>query len=367
MAAANTPKLPIEFYVLSEDSLHGILHKLSAVFPSPDWEIDPVTGAVKPQAVTKGDDGRSAYEVAVANGFVGTETQWLASLKGANGTNGLNGATGPAGANGKSAYEIAVAAGFVGTEAQWLASLQGPVGPAGPAGPAADGMTCYVKDNTTYNFVPQSSFPAKVALDGTGSLQETVYNNIYTSGAEADGQYTLRNGANDAGGLTTSYAIAFNFGIGITLPQKIYTQRLNGTAGLTYKAGFKSKDRAGNLARFTFKVLDGATVLATGDTGVMNGTWATSSSGTFTMPAAGFVTLEISNMVNGNASGNDPLLDDIGLWVASGSSTTYKKITQNNVTTYYDSSNNPITGAALTTLLADIASFAVKVTCCTCP
>ena len=43
---------------------------------------------------------------------------------------------------GYSAYEIAVQNGFVGTEAEWLASLkgedgeQGPVGPAGPAGPA---------------------------------------------------------------------------------------------------------------------------------------------------------------------------------------------------------------------------------------
>lgn len=36
---------------------------------------------------------------------------------------------------GKSAYEIAVDNGFVGTEQEWLASLEGPAGPAGPAGP----------------------------------------------------------------------------------------------------------------------------------------------------------------------------------------------------------------------------------------
>ena len=35
-----------------------------------------------------------------------------------------------------SAYGIAVGNGFVGTEAQWLASLQGPAGPAGPTGSA---------------------------------------------------------------------------------------------------------------------------------------------------------------------------------------------------------------------------------------
>ena len=47
---------------------------------------------------------------------------------------------GVAGADGASAYEIAVAAGFVGDEAAWLASLVGAQGPAGPAGAAgADG------------------------------------------------------------------------------------------------------------------------------------------------------------------------------------------------------------------------------------
>lgn len=44
-----------------------------------------------------GNDGKSAYEVAVDEGFVGTESEWLASLKGdpgSNGTNGQNGADG---------------------------------------------------------------------------------------------------------------------------------------------------------------------------------------------------------------------------------------------------------------------------------
>lgn len=50
------------------------------------------------------------------------------------------GTPGPAGAgsNGASAYEIAVANGFVGTEAQWLDSLQGEDGPVGPSGDGAD-------------------------------------------------------------------------------------------------------------------------------------------------------------------------------------------------------------------------------------
>jgi serine protease Do len=37
---------------------------------------------------------KSAYDVAVENGFVGTQTEWLASLKGADGKNGFNGRDG---------------------------------------------------------------------------------------------------------------------------------------------------------------------------------------------------------------------------------------------------------------------------------
>ena len=58
------------------------------------------------------------------------------------GPQGPQGPTGPQGATGSSAYQVAVADGFVGTESQWLASLVGPAGAkgdtgdAGPQGPA---------------------------------------------------------------------------------------------------------------------------------------------------------------------------------------------------------------------------------------
>ena len=41
-----------------------------------------------------GVDGLSAYQIAVNNGFVGTEQQWLGSLKGATGNSGANGTNG---------------------------------------------------------------------------------------------------------------------------------------------------------------------------------------------------------------------------------------------------------------------------------
>lgn len=38
----------------------------------------------------KGEDGKSAYQIAVENGFVGTEAEWIESLKGADGQDGKN-------------------------------------------------------------------------------------------------------------------------------------------------------------------------------------------------------------------------------------------------------------------------------------
>lgn len=57
---------------------------------------------------------------------------------GVDGSDGSSGADGQDGADGLSAYQIAVNNGFVGTEAQWLASLEGPAGPAGLPGAGLD-------------------------------------------------------------------------------------------------------------------------------------------------------------------------------------------------------------------------------------
>lgn len=47
-----------------------------------------------------GENGLSAYEIAVLNGFVGNEAAWLASLVGPTGATGATGATGEPGAPG---------------------------------------------------------------------------------------------------------------------------------------------------------------------------------------------------------------------------------------------------------------------------
>lgn len=59
--------------------------------------VDP-EGNVVPSEGSAGADGKSAYEIAVENGFEGDEAAWLASLKGEDGKPGADGAPG---ANGK--------------------------------------------------------------------------------------------------------------------------------------------------------------------------------------------------------------------------------------------------------------------------
>ena len=83
--------------------------------------------------------GDSAYEVAVKNGFVGTEEEWLESLKGETGPAGPQGPKGDKGEPGADGKD-----GVNGKDgAQGPQGIQGPAGPQGPKGdkgePGADG------------------------------------------------------------------------------------------------------------------------------------------------------------------------------------------------------------------------------------
>lgn len=91
-------------------------------------------GLIGPQGLRgeRGQDGKSAYEIAVANGFVGNQAQWLWGLRGSDGARGRDG---------KSAYEIAEGDVYFGNEQAWLASLKGAKGDKGDTGePGRDGV-----------------------------------------------------------------------------------------------------------------------------------------------------------------------------------------------------------------------------------
>lgn len=108
---------------------HTILKKGPTGLPKPQsraeallWElcelISNESGSTTPgPAGPQGDPGKSAYQIALDNGFEGTEQAWLASLKGTKGDQGLKGEKGDPGQNG----------------------AQGPAGATGPKG--ADGKT----------------------------------------------------------------------------------------------------------------------------------------------------------------------------------------------------------------------------------
>jgi hypothetical protein len=86
-------------------------------------------GIQGPQGV-KGDDGDIGPQ-----GPQGTQgTQGIQGIPGADGADGTNGTDGVDGLDGDSAYEVAVFEGFIGTEAEWLLSLVGPQGAQGPQG-----------------------------------------------------------------------------------------------------------------------------------------------------------------------------------------------------------------------------------------
>lgn len=91
-------------------------------------------GAQGPAGAT-GADGPSAYQLAVAGGFTGTETEWLATLVGPQGPTGATGPTGPQGDTGATGP-----AGPTGPKGD--TGAQGPVGDTGPQGPqGATGAT----------------------------------------------------------------------------------------------------------------------------------------------------------------------------------------------------------------------------------
>lgn len=85
-------------------------------------ELSYLTGA--------GAEGDSAYEVAVNNGFVGTESQWLASLVGPQGPTGATGATGATGSTGPQGPQGTAGA----TGSTGATGAQGPQGPKGDTG-----------------------------------------------------------------------------------------------------------------------------------------------------------------------------------------------------------------------------------------
>ena len=109
------------------------------------WTYNGTVWVLKTNAASK-----SAYDIAVENGFVGTEVEWLASLQGVDGVDGASGKytvsetapTSPTAGDGW--FDSAAGKFFLYYDSYWVefGTATGPQGPAGADGAdGADGAT----------------------------------------------------------------------------------------------------------------------------------------------------------------------------------------------------------------------------------
>lgn len=142
--------------------------------------------------------GYSAYEVALQNGYVGTEAEWVASLKGKDGKDGETGPQGPMGPMGPEGPKGT----FEELTPEQKESLRGYPGEAGPQGPAGadyvitnadyDEIATYAAEKIDlYDYVSWSS------LENRLQDFEMGYNGV--QGQEGTGE-----GSNSDGGVATA-------------------------------------------------------------------------------------------------------------------------------------------------------------------
>ncbi|MET0718247.1 MAG: hypothetical protein ABWY34_07575, partial [Pseudoxanthomonas sp.] len=80
-------------YVIQSNNYDNV----GSAFAAVDGAIDDINERIVDVGGIQGEQGDSAYEVAVNNGFAGTESDWLTSLQGDPGPSGPAGPEGPAG------------------------------------------------------------------------------------------------------------------------------------------------------------------------------------------------------------------------------------------------------------------------------
>ncbi|WP_303749374.1 YadA-like family protein [Stenotrophomonas pigmentata] len=134
---------------------------------------------------------------------VGDALLYLEGLGGGSGPSGPQGPAGQTGADGRSAYQVAVDNGFVGTQAEWLESLQGADGRDGEDGNAGSGSDVAAGDNieveTNEDGTQTVSLADNIQLSDEGSL--TVGGTtVNANGVSIEGGPSMTRDGIDAGG-----------------------------------------------------------------------------------------------------------------------------------------------------------------------
>ena len=230
------------------------------------------TGATGPQgpAGINGTNGLSAYQIAVNNGFIGTEVQWLASLEGATGTQGAQGPigmTGPQGLLGPS-------------------GAQGPQGIQGPQGAVGNGIASTIDNGDgTFTFTYDDGSTQLIDLqdndkDSTNELQNLSISNDTLYLSNGNGVYL-----GDIGNNSNNSSSSF----GQILPSWIYNTGACGTDSNFVSAGNISLSGIQEYCNFTLNlghtltINSPALILRVSDTlrinGVINGSAQVSGTG----------------------------------------------------------------------------------------
>lgn len=206
------PEAPIEIQLSTSN----------ITYRGPKGDQGPAGPAGRDGAV--GYDGKSAYELAVDNGFEGTEVEWLASLK------GETGATGPAGAQGPKGDQ-----GIQGPQGE-----TGATGPAGAQGPAGQNGTTPVKGTDYFTQQDIADIVAQVPatdikfLVSSGSGSSTGTNSTLLSGLSAADKTYLLDAYNDQLKNTRYFVIQDTTGA-LFYPLTTYSMRLVFLGGVNFQ------------------------------------------------------------------------------------------------------------------------------------
>lgn len=202
--------------------------------PHPAFPL--VSDAVLPDGATDGN----WYRVTGAGTFAGVDTvigDYVKLIDGMTdiiavhyGADGAQGDPGPAGADGASAYDVAVANGFIGNEAAWLASLVGATGPAGATGATgAPGTAATIAVGT----VTTGTAGSAASITNVGTSSAAIFNFTIPRGDTGAGG----GGAVTISGKTGAYTVvAGDLGTVINCTANTFTVSL--TAAATLGAGF---------------------------------------------------------------------------------------------------------------------------------
>ena len=235
-----------------------------------------------------GADGDSAYEVAVNNGFVGTEPEWLLSLEGTDGVNGVDGLDGSAGTDGTDGQGVPVG----GTANQILEKIDGTdfntqwVDPSGgsstvPIITLDPTALVFDKKEQTFDYI-QSGSQALAVLTTTFGAGALIYGTWVSDGSQIIKPVDMEEYSNLFSGNTYSpnSGDVLDFYLATLLKNGVVVTRLNIInlgGGIAPSFNIDSFSGLGlntyvdiNLSEGGYGANDGSTPISSGDFSIVN-------------------------------------------------------------------------------------------------